>query len=173
MTEFDQAFPPTLARVLAHEFEYRGDDTSIDFVPFRRFMSAGENAAWIRPWTGNAELTGGEYRIFGQDGSGGLAAIWLARVDAELLEQPIVFFGSEGALGVVAVDFADFLWLLAAGAGPMEATECGVDDARIEPRFAALAEELAPRAKKPASEVLARAARSYPEFARDVLALCR
>lgn len=32
-----------------------------------------------------------------------------------LFEQPVVFFGAEGELGIVAANLSDYLWLLAAG----------------------------------------------------------
>jgi hypothetical protein len=63
----------------------------MDFEPYDSFQSAEENADWIHAWTGNQTLDGAEYRIFGQDGTGGLAAIWIARAGAPLLDQPIVF----------------------------------------------------------------------------------
>lgn len=52
-------------------------------------------------------------------------ALWLIHPGAEFVAQPVVFFGSEGDVGVVARDLGDFLWLLADGAGPMEAVEPG------------------------------------------------
>ncbi|MFI8266555.1 hypothetical protein [Streptomyces sp. NPDC085665] len=73
---------------------------------------------WFRAWTGNRELIGDRFRVFGQDGTGGYAALWLIRPDRVLVEQPIVFLGSEGETGVVALDLGTFLWLLADGFGP-------------------------------------------------------
>lgn len=63
-----------------------------------------------------------EFRIFGQDGTGGLAAFWLVRMGESIAGQPVVFLGSEGETGVVARDLAAYLWLLADGYGPLEAT---------------------------------------------------
>jgi len=97
MSEFETAFPPLLAQFHKFAFNYAGGE-GIDFEPYEEFRSASENAPWIQAWTGNYDLTGSEYRVFGQDGTGGYAAFWLARPTAELLEQPIVFFGSEGEL---------------------------------------------------------------------------
>ena len=103
------------------------DDTggarAVDFEPYDEFLDAEDTADWFRSWTGNPEVDGGEYRVFGQDGSGGYAAIWLARDDEPLTAQPVVFFGSGGTTGVVACDLGSFLWLLADGSGPMEAVE--------------------------------------------------
>lgn len=172
MSDFDQTFPPLLAKANAIEIDY--DDDGIDYEPYEEFQSSQENTEWIRAWTGNEELTGSEYRIFGQDGTGGLVAIWVTRPDVGLLEQPVVFFGSEGEVGVVAYDFADYLWLLAAGIGPMEAVEYGADgDAKPNASLMTLAQENAAAAKKTAAEVLERARNAYPTFSDDFMALCR
>lgn len=64
-------------------------------------------------------MDGACFRVFGQDGTGGYAAFWLVREGRGLVEQPVVFLGSEGETGVIARDLADFLWLLVeAGSGP-------------------------------------------------------
>jgi len=169
---FDQTLPALLAELHQLDFEY-DDGEGMDFEPYDQFFPAAENADWIRAWTGNQDLTGAEYRIFGQDGTGGYAALWLTRKATDLLDQPVVFFGSEGAVGVVAYDFADYLWLLASGVGPMEAIEYGPDDSKSQAEFTAFADERALGAKKTCSEVLARAAEAFPTFADDFLAQCR
>jgi hypothetical protein len=168
---FDQTFPPLLAAANEIEIDYEGD--GIDFEPYDEFQPPEENASWIRAWTGNEELTGSEYRIFGQDGTGGLVALWVTRSGADLLDQPVVFFGSEGEIGIVAYDFGDYLWLLAGGVGPMEAVEHGADGAKPNAAFTALATKHAPGAKKTPSEVLARAREAYPSFSDDFMAQCR
>lgn len=172
MTAFDLTFPPVLARLHELEFDY-DDGEGMDFEPYEQFQSAEENADWIRAWTGNQELDAVEYRIFGQDGTGGLVAFWLVDADAELLAQPIVFFGSEGEVGVVACDFADYLWLLAEGVGPMEAVEYGAELAKPNEALAAFAQAHAADARRSAADVLARAKKVYPTFAEDIQALCR
>ncbi len=170
---FDPAFPELLAKANQIEIDY--DEDGIDFEPFEEFQSPDETQDWIRAWTGNDELTGAEYRVFGQDGTGGMAALWLQRPDAALLDQPVVFFGSEGDVGVVACDFADYLWLLAGGVGPMEAVDeyRGDDDGKPHAGFAALAAAEASAAKKTAAEVLKRASEAHPTFGADFMALCR
>jgi hypothetical protein len=172
MKAFDLAFPPVLAQLHELEFDY-DDGNGIDFEPYEQFQSAEENADWIRAWTGNQELDAAEYRIFGQDGTGGLVAFWLVDADADLVAQPIVFFGSEGEVGVVACDFADYLWLLAQGVGPMEAVESGAEQAKANEAFATFAQAHAADARKTAADVLARAKEAYPTFAEDIQALFR
>lgn len=146
---FGRALPPELAALDAIHFDH-DDGDGIDYEPFDQFMSAEENANWFRAWTGNPEVAASEFRVFGQDGTGGYAALSLVKQDASLLEQPVVFLGSEGETGVVPRDFADYLWLVAGGYGPMEAVEYApVDDKprRDEPEVEALAEKLASRAR--------------------------
>lgn len=74
------------------------------------------------------------FRVFGQDGTGGYAAFWLVREGRGLVEQPVVFLGSEGETGVIARDLADFLWLLAGGVGPWEAAAgYGAEEGELRP----------------------------------------
>jgi hypothetical protein len=137
-------------------------------------MPSEENESWIRAWTGNQELTGSAYRVFGQDGTGGYAALWLVREGKPLLDQPVVFFGSEGELGIVASSFYDYLWLVAGGYGPMEAVAYPPsDDAprRDVPEARALAERHAKSAEKSPRAVLAAAVAEFPDFEKDVRAL--
>lgn len=169
MADFDTQFPPVLTALHALPFDY-ADGEGIDFEPYQAFLPPEENELWIRAWTSNGALDGGEYRIFGQDGTGGYAAIWVVRPGAELLAQPVVFFGSEGELGVLARNFDDYLWLLASGQGPYEAV-AGYGRAP-NPEFTAFARQHAPLAAKTGAEVLADARAEFPDFEANVRALC-
>ena len=171
---FDTEFPQVLADLLEHEFEYR-EDGGIDFEPYDAFQDAEENEEWIRAWTGNHKLDGAEYRIFGADGSGGLAGFWLVREGDGVLHQPIVFFGSEGEVGIVASNFAEFCWLLADGVGAKEAVEdaeFGPPESNPEPQFVEFASKHFAGAKKSAAEVVAKARAEFPTFAADFMKLC-
>jgi hypothetical protein len=173
MSGFDVKFPKLLAQLHRLDFDYDEGD-GIDFEPYQEFQSAEDNADWIQAWTRNQQLDGAEYRIFGQDGTGGFAAFWLVRKGKPILEQPIVFFGSEGELGVVARDFYDYLWLLAAGIGPYEAVAYGADDER-DPvaELSDFAAKNAEAQKKSAAQVLKAARAEFPEFEKEVRALCK
>jgi hypothetical protein len=172
MSAFDTTFPKLLSDLHEIEIEY-DEGNGMDFEPYQVFQSAEENASWLQAWTGNKTLTGEEYRVFGQDGTGGFAAFWLVRADKPMLEQPIVFFGSEGDVGVVANDFADYLWVLAGGVGPMEAVE------RVNPKrpanadFTAFAERHSKDRKKTVSEAISIARKAFPTFEADIRALCK
>jgi len=172
VTDFDQHFPPLLSSLHHIEVDY-DDGDGIDFEPYQEFQSAEDNATWIQAWTGNGQLTAAEYRVFGQDGTGGYAAFWLVRPGRELLDQPIVFFGSEGELGVVASDFADYLWLLAGGFGPYEAVELDESERTPNPEFTEFALKHAPTRKKTPQEVIARARAEFPDFEKTIRDLCR
>ncbi|GAA2277823.1 hypothetical protein GCM10010430_74680 [Kitasatospora cystarginea] len=54
-------------------FDYDGGE-GIDFESFDAFLSAEDTTDWLRAWTDNAELTGSNFRVFGQNGSGGYLA---------------------------------------------------------------------------------------------------
>ncbi|MEU6233640.1 SMI1/KNR4 family protein [Kitasatospora sp. NPDC047058] len=169
----DRSFPPALAEVARIAFEYGEDGEGVDFEPYDAFDSAGETTDWIRSWTGNDGLDGDAYRVFGQDGTGGLAALWLVRPGRPLAEQPVVFLGSEGESGLVAGNLSDLLWVLADGFGPLEAA---VHDDR-EPRPAAALADLAGRhattPRRPAREIIAEARAEFATFSEDLDALCR
>jgi hypothetical protein len=170
----DRALPPPLAAL--HRIKLRDDDEDdddrMDFEAYDAFMSAAETAAWIRGWTGNQALGGEELRFFGQDRSGGLAGFWLTSADAPLLAQPIVFFGSEGELAVVAADFSDYLWLLAEGYGPCEASAFERCRREEDPHLLAFAQVYADTPRRSAWEVLQRARAAHPDFAAKMRALC-
>ena len=110
--------------------------------------------------------------MFGQDGTGGYAAFWCVRPGAPLLQQPIVFFGSEGALGVLASNFADYLWLLAGGFGPFEALTYSKSD-RLQSRpFTAFARLHSGNGGKSVSEVLSKARAEFPDFEERIRSAC-
>ena len=167
---FDTTFPPSLGALLALGFDH--DTDGVDLEPYESFMDAEENASWIGAWTGNESLNAAAYRFFGQDGTGGLAGFWLVRDGVGLLEQPVVFFGSEGEVGVVARDFGNFLWLLASGAGPYEAVAYGAEDGKGLARFRAFARQHAPEQEKSGADVLRAARDEFPTFSEEIAALC-
>lgn len=170
----DRQFPAALATVMATTFDYAGGD-GVDFEPFMAFLSAEETTDWFQAWTGNGELQGDDFRVFGQDGSGGYAALWLVRPGLPLTDQPVVFLGSEGETGVVARDLGDFLWLLADGFGPWEAaTEYEPDwTPRPSSELVAIAERFAPGQRRPGTSVIEQASAEFPDFDDTIMGLCR
>ncbi|MFH8726476.1 SMI1/KNR4 family protein [Streptomyces termitum] len=170
----DQDLPEALAAVARAGFDY-DDGRGIDFEPYDAFESAEETTDWIRSWTGNEELDGDAFRVFGQDGSGGLAALWCVREGRPLDAQPVVFLGSEGERGVIAGSLSDFLWVLADGVGPMEVVLFGAleGEGRANAGLTALAERYATTPRRPAREIVAEAAAEFPDFSDAVDALCR
>ncbi|MGW0941489.1 SMI1/KNR4 family protein [Streptomyces sp. NPDC002623] len=170
----DRQFPAALAAALAIPFDYNDGD-GVDFEPFQAFLSAQETTDWFRAWTGNAELSGDGFRVFGQDGSGGYAAFWLIRLSCPLVDQPVVFLGSEGETGVVARDLGAFLWLLAGGFGPWEAAASDEPDwtPSHNHELAAVAERFAADRQQSAAAVIEQATREFPDFDGTVMELCR
>ncbi|WFB08413.1 SMI1/KNR4 family protein [Streptomyces sp. LX-29] len=172
-TTDDRDFPAALSALARVEFDY-ADGDGVDYEPYDAFHSAERTTFWLRHWTGNHDLDGDDLRPFGQDGSGGYAAFWLARPDRPLADQPVVFFGSEGSLGVVAPDLDGFLWLLADGFGPMEAVENPEwEGAGPNAEVARIAERHARGPRQPAAAVLRRAREEFPGFVRTIESLCR
>ena len=171
-TDDHRRFPPALADVSRVEFDYE-DGEGVDFEPYDAFDSAEKTTDWLRQWTGNHELDGDAYRIFGQDGTGGLAAIWYTRPGRQLAEQPVVFLGSEGECGVVAGNLSDFLWVLADGFGPMEAALHEDREARPNAVLAHLAEQHAATTRRPARDIITEAKAEFSTFAEDLYQLCR
>ena len=164
--------PALMQQLHALPFDYlRGN--GIDFEPYDEFLSVEDTREWFRAWTGNSEADGSPYLVFGQDGTGGYAAFWLVREGRNLLAQPIVFLGSEGEMGVVAQNFSDYLWLLAAGFGPFEAVEHPGDERVSNTSFADFAQEHATTLRRTPSEIAASAAVEFPDFEKHILSMCR
>ncbi|GLY22468.1 SMI1/KNR4 family protein [Micromonospora sp. NBRC 101691] len=166
--------PPSLSEAHREGFDY-DDGAGIDFEPYAEILDARETAEWWRAWTGNAALDGAEFRVFGQDGTGGMAAFWLARPGEPLDRQPVVFLGSEGERGVVARDLGSYLWLLAAGVGPFEATMYAPDEhtARPDERLTEIAERWAPSSRASAAEIVTAAREEFPGFDGLIESMCR
>lgn len=160
----NRVFPELLKHFHAIEIDY-ADGRGIDFEPFDGFLTEHDTAGWIRAWTGITELDGHEFLVFGQDGTGGYAAFWCVRQTDDVLQQPVVFFGSEGESAVIAQSFYDYAWLFAGGAGPMEATTLRGCERRPDQNFLAFAEQHAPSHRKLVAEVLANASAEFPGFA--------
>lgn len=159
---------------MAVRFDYAGGD-GVDFEPFAAFLSADETTDWFRAWTRNGELNGDDFRVFGQDGSGGYAAFWLVRPGRELAEQLVVFLGSEGETGVVACNLGAFLWLLADGFGPREAAASHEPDWTPHPNreLTAIAEQFTLDRPETAVSVIGQATREFPDFDDFIMELCR
>ncbi|SDO43625.1 SMI1/KNR4 family protein [Lentzea jiangxiensis] len=175
----DRAFPAALTALSGVEFPWDHDEegdepapTNIDYEPYDEFESAGDTTDWIRSWTGNQELDGDRFRLFGKDGTGGMAVLWLVR-EGPLTGQPVVFFGSEGEVGPVAANLGEFLWLLAGGVGPQEAVEFGTDSGVPHPELRAIAEKHSGVEPRTPAEVLAKARAEFPDFEETVQSWCR
>ncbi|MEV8518089.1 hypothetical protein [Dactylosporangium sp. NPDC051484] len=125
----DRTLPAALAA--AHIEGFFDDHDGRDFQPYDEFVWSVETLEWWRSWTGNPTAGTAPFRVFGQDGSGGLAACWIRVADAQIETQPIVFLGSEGELHVIARDLGDYLWLLANGVGPSRLSTAST--ARLRP----------------------------------------
>ena len=163
----DRVFPRQLAELHTLEIDY-ADGEGMDFEPYSEFLSAEDTTDWIHAWTGNQSLNGDALRIFGQDGTGGYAAFWLVRPGAPILEQPIVFFGSEGEQGMVASNFSDYLWLLAGGIGPYEAIAYPGLERPADVQFTTFAEQHSRTKRSTPWEVVTRAQAEFPDFASRI-----
>ncbi|WP_024761784.1 hypothetical protein [Streptomyces exfoliatus] len=172
----DRQFPSPLAAAMAVRLECIGED-GVDFEPYESFLTADETTEWFRAWTGNNELNGDDFRVFGQDGTGGNVAFWLIRQGQGLVEQPVVFLGSEGETGVVARDLGAFLWLLADGFGPWEAATSYEPEPDRAPQvnrdLTAIAEQFAPDRRASAAAIITQATREFPYFDDTIMKLCR
>ena len=168
MNSSERTFPELLTKLHELDFDY-ADGAGYDFEPYTEFLPESETRDWMRIWSQD-RADGSQFLVFGQDGTGGYAAIWRVRPASELLEQPVVFFGSEGAVGMVARNFAEYLWLLAGGIGPMEAVEYpGSPPApeHVSAPFRRFAEAHAPASRAAPAEIVRMAAREFPDFARE------
>lgn len=172
MPKPDQTLPPQLASLNKLDFDY-ADGDGIDFEPYPEFLSTEETTSWFRAWTGNETADGSCFRVFGQDGTGGYAAFWVTHPDRPILEQPIVFMGSEGEKGVVASDFHSYLWLLASGIGPYEAVAYPIGDGSPHEQFQAFALENSTMKQVGGRTVLEQARSKHSDFPDLIDSLCR
>lgn len=172
MPSWNTELPHSLSELHRLEFDYAGGE-GIDFEPYTAFLSADDTSNWFRAWTGNQEVDGSEFRIFGQDGTGGYAAFWLKQPDRGLLEQPVVFLGSEGERGVIAANLGEYLWLLAGGIGPCEAVTNPDFERDPNEAFLRFAQKHSPAGPLRPEQVLARAASQHPGFDEQIQSLCR
>lgn len=158
----DTAFPDLVRAANALPYDYANGD-GIDYEGFDAFMTPEETAHWFRAWTGNQQADASMLRVFGQDASGGYVAFWCVRETPDLLGQPVVFVGSEGESTVLACHFKDYLALLAAGLGPLEAASYPHDSEVAQPALKQFAEAHA-APLKPWKDVLADAHSEFPDF---------
>lgn len=168
----NREFPELLQKLHRIDIDY-DDGNGIDFEPYDSFYSDIDTSSWIKAWTGNTGLDGKEYRIFGQDGSGGYVAFWCIRNTRDVLEQPVVFFGSEGELGVIARNFYEYVWLFAGGIGPYEAVAYPDIELHKNQKFIEFAEEHASSYKNSPREIIANATNEFPDFINSVQTQCR
>lgn len=125
----------------------------------------------VTAWTGNPRAEH-ELRVFAQDGTGGLVAFWRVHEGQPLEAQPVVFLGSEGEVGAVACDLADFLYLLAGGVGPSEAVSFGTTEGEEKlPKVARLAAQLERRRARTPEAVLSKAVEQYGDITERIAAL--
>lgn len=109
--------PPPLRAIMDAWYDY-DDGNGVDFEPYPELEPVAETGWWLRHGTGNPDVTGEEFRPFGQDGAGGSVCAWVIREGADLVDQPVVYLGSEGDVAVLAADAWDALWFFAHGYGP-------------------------------------------------------
>ncbi|MFJ4681684.1 SMI1/KNR4 family protein [Kitasatospora sp. NPDC088783] len=170
----DRSFPPALAAAMATPFDCDGGDR-VDFEPFLPSCPPRRPPTGSGPGPATEDLHGDGFRIFGQDGTGGYAGLWLARPTPALAEQPVVFLGSEGETAVIARDLGDFLWLLADGLGLCEAADPHERRraARPAPGLRSVAEKFAPGRNRSAAAVIELAVQECPDFEDTIAELCR
>lgn len=163
---------PNLLRAASKlKYEYTNGEY-IDFYPEPEFEAQEETRRWFMAWTGNPNADYSPFLVFGGDGTGGRAAVWRVNCEKPIEDQPIVFFGSEGELGVVAANSRAYIRLLAGGIGPYEAIAYqGLQRPLHEP-FAQLASDNGIDLSSDLWEVVRSAQAAFPNFEAQIRALC-
>lgn len=137
-----------------------------------RLSTEAEAADDLRAWTGQAATGPVPFRFFGQDGTGSLYGFWLLRTEAPLGEQPVVFLGSEGELGVVSRDLPDFVVLLSRRVPAYEVVSKTEKFAeRPMPGIRAVAERHFPQALSRTTDAIVAEARALNKALKVVLPL--
>ena len=164
-------FPPLLRQVNRLPYHWRNGG-GVDFRPFDEFVCPAETQAWIQNWTGNQALTGEQFLFFGRDSTGGYSGIWQAIAGADVLDQPIIFLGSDGDAAVIAKNFSDYLWLLAYCHTGCEVCTFVQDDMAPDPVFLTFAEKHASTERRLPSAIVAEANALHPDFEGYIERLC-
>ncbi|KAF9888867.1 hypothetical protein FE257_008236 [Aspergillus nanangensis] len=155
------------------EYNETGESIGVDFEPYEQYEDPEETSDWFRMWTGNEAVDGSKLRMFGSTGSGDYAGFWLTRPNVMVVEQPVVFLGSEGEHGVIARDLADLLWIFANGSGPMEALENPGRQNDANQAFHDIAQRYAANRKRSTAQIVADAQREFPDFKDMIASLIR
>lgn len=163
----DLSFPPML-----EDLRKVHGTQGMDFEMYEAFEPSPETAWWYRLWTGNEKVDGSEFRFFGREGSGGYTGLWLIREGRPLVEQPVVFLGSEGERSVMAVNVGAFLWLVAQGYGPCEVMGWSDGPCAPDPDVLDVARRHAPDAHGEPEEILGRAREEFPDFQEYIDSQC-
>jgi hypothetical protein len=167
----DRTLPAVLAQ--AHRHWLAEFSNWHDFEPDDEFEPPDGITRLWRDWTANPAAEPAPFRVFGRDGTGGLAGFWLRQPDAPLEDQPIVFLGSEGEIAVIAENLGDYLWLLASGVGPLETVHGPEEDPEPIPVLVALAQRHTGITERPAEAVTATARTLVPELTAFIESVCR
>ncbi|MFD7308582.1 HAD domain-containing protein [Promicromonospora sp. NPDC059942] len=175
--------PQPLRAIMDARYDY-DDGRGVAFEPHPELEPVAETGWWFRHWTGNPDVTGQEFRPFGQDGGGGYVCSWMIRPGADLADQPVVYLGSDGDVALLAADAWDALWFFAHGYGPHDIPsefEPGEQYFQLEPdrvvrphaELVRAAELLAPGRRRPMEQIVAEAPAGLPGLRVWVDALCR
>lgn len=175
--------PPPLRAIMDARYDY-DDGRGVDFEPYPELEPVAETGWWFRHWTGNPEFAGEEFRPFGSDGGGGYVCSWIIREGADLVDQPVVYLGSDGDVAVLAADAWDALWFFAHGFGMHDVPsefESGEHWFQPEPdrvvraheELVRAAERLAPGRRRPVEQIVAEASAGLPDLRVWVDGLCR
>ena len=104
--------PPTLAKLVAF-------DATQDGYWSDGFELTVDDKGGIRTWSDNAEFSNALFPIGQANGSGSFYALWLGKGSTDLEAAPVVVFGDEGGVHVVAEDVKSLLRILTFDSEPM------------------------------------------------------
>jgi hypothetical protein len=165
----ERVLPEALTALHALQQQGKLRDADVDFEMTGRLETPDETRSWMKAWTGREDAPFERARVFGQDGSGGMVAMWRTDRSRPMEAEPVVFFGSEGALGVVARDLADFFVLFAAGVGPLEAVEHGAEEGTpIAGVQEIVARSFPASASRSVQTIREDAAKALPDFEKSI-----
>jgi hypothetical protein len=177
MSPQDLALPAALAEMAEIGFNNKSENEneacSCDFELYEEFETLEETSDWFRMWTGNDEVDGRQFRFFGSTGGGDYVGFWLVRPNVAVTEQPVVYIGSEGELGVAARNLGDLLVLFANGSGPAEAFDDPQRETQQNEAFRVIAKRYAEGRTLSTVEIVRIAQEEFPTFSDSIRALCR
>ena len=119
---YGKPVPSELAKLLEFQNKF-GEETYSECFSLSYYKDRFKE---LETWSDSAEFVNSIYPFARANGSGSFYALWDNKKGSELSDVPVVIFGDEGGIFIVARNLLGFLQILAFGPEPSVDPESGV-----------------------------------------------